>query len=328
MALVLLELVLFWWPELQYNPEIPFFKSLVLVWGPSFYLYIKNKNNQVESSKSHQILQHYFIFSITLILLIILKIRTLFSMEGDIWWAQMTTTIINSIWIKAFYFGVYFVLIIRTYFGLRNKISILEKNWIKTLIVFYSLIFLITCFRAEFAQVHSYDYLSKYIAAFLFSGFILIIGLLLFLIPILIKEPFWNLNFKKATNSKYKNSGLTKNMLLLLRIQLVNAMENKKLYLDHTLTLQSLADSLNTDRYSLSQVINQEFKKNFYEFINDYRITESIRILKKNPERMALVSDLVYESGFNNKVSFYKAFKKRKKMTPARYMKANTTSRF
>jgi AraC-like DNA-binding protein len=68
----------------------------------------------------------------------------------------------------------------------------------------------------------------------------------------------------------------------------------------------------------LSQVINQELDKNFYELINDYRISEAVRIIESKPKKQ--VVDLIYECGFNNKVSFYKAFKKRMQMTPKEYI--------
>lgn len=124
------------------------------------------------------------------------------------------------------------------------------------------------------------------------------------------------------SNVKYRNSGLTEAMTSTLKTQLVNLVASKKVYLDNEITLEKLAKELNTDRYSLSQVINQEFQKNFYEFINDYRVQEAVDIIEKNQGKIKLVADLIYESGFNNKVSFYKAFKRRKNMTPTQYIKA------
>ncbi|UBZ14927.1 helix-turn-helix domain-containing protein [Flagellimonas marinaquae] len=126
---------------------------------------------------------------------------------------------------------------------------------------------------------------------------------------------------KDQIKEKYQNSGLTTAMASALRLQLLNSMEDK-VFLDSALSLEILAEKLNTDRYSLSQVINQEFNKNFYEFINDYRINECLARIDENPHQIDSISDLIYASGFNNKVSFYNAFKKRKSMTPVQYIKA------
>ena len=105
-----------------------------------------------------------------------------------------------------------------------------------------------------------------------------------------------------------------------LKIQLEELLKNKKVFLDNNLTLEDLANKLNTDRYSLSQTINQEFGKNYYELINDYRVNEAVRIIRDSKKDI-LISDLIFESGFNNKVSFYKAFKKRHNKTPLEYQK-------
>ena len=109
-------------------------------------------------------------------------------------------------------------------------------------------------------------------------------------------------------------------MLHSLKTQLEALLTKQKIYLDNTLTLESIATKLNTDRYSLSQTINQEFGKNYYELINDYRVAEAVHIIH-NSESEILITDLIYECGFNNKVSFYKAFKKRHNKTPLEYQK-------
>jgi AraC-like DNA-binding protein len=164
---------------------------------------------------------------------------------------------------------------------------------------------------ALFGKFYVFDYVSKYWIAQVSSLFILVSSLLLVIRPSLL--------LKKVESGKYQNSGLTEDMLLTLKGELVHSLETQKVYLNNNLTLELLAQKMNTDRYSLSQVINQEFGKNFYELINDYRIRETLAIIERKPQ-INSINDLIYESGFNNKVSFYNAFKKRKKMTPLQYI--------
>ena len=164
-------------------------------------------------------------------------------------------------------------------------------------------------------------HVTRYVLAYFFSVFIIIISFLLYLLPTIVTEPLLIRLDKDQIKEKYQNSGLTIAMASALRLQLFNSME-EKVFLDPTLSLETLAKKLNTDRYSLSQVINQEFHKNFYEFINDYRINECLAYIDENPHQIDSITDIIYASGFNNKVSFYNAFKKRKNITPAQYIKA------
>lgn len=318
-SLILLELVFYWFGFLDYIPKIPLYKSTVFLWGPTLYLYFVNKSESVNNNpiKTVPLIKHYCIFALSLILLIILDSVDLDTTTSYSEIMRFTSALLTNYWIKLIYFTFYLVLILNQYFQDKKQLSKMGRNWAKTLISFFSFIFLIVIIRAEFSDFYKWDYLSKYLAAYVFSAFIIVMLILNILLP---KDRPTNSN-TRYSDKKYKNSGLTPAMAITVKEQLIEIMEEKKIYLDHTLNLQYLADALNIDRYSLSQVINEKFGKNFYEFVNDYRIKESINLIKNNPERIELVTDLVYESGFNNKVSFYKAFKKRKKKTPSQYIK-------
>lgn len=317
-AMVLLELVLYWWNDVEYNPKVPFYKCLVFLWGPTLYLYFENKAGISSDNVSiGALFKHYSIFLFSLVLLLVIgnaNLNTVFP-ESGISWAVIE--FLTNTWVRALYCAFYIVLMVKQYLRDKKQLDRMGKTWTKALISFFTLIFLIVSFRAEFAGSETFDLMSKYLTAYSFSAFIIIMCFLNILFPGGSEAQMTN----NTSEEKYKNSGLTEAMIMSLKQQLTTAMEGDKIFLNHKLTLQSLAITLNTDRYSLSQVINQVFNKNFYEFINDYRIKESIKIIETHSERVELVSDLIYESGFNNRVSFYKAFKKRKHMTPAKFIK-------
>ncbi|MFD0796789.1 helix-turn-helix domain-containing protein [Maribacter chungangensis] len=322
-SLILIELTLDWWEAMHYDPKVPFYKSLVFLWGPSLHLYLKSKARPGNTNISYtSTLRHYIIFTVSLLLLSIIGNVDMDYDSSKYSPSWFILTFLTNNWVKSIYSSFYLLLLIREYYGYEKSANQLSKTWAKLLISYFAFLLVIKIFRAEFDTVFAYDFLSKYLAAYCFSSFILILGSLNILFP---KNAAPQSTTEENNEEKYKNSGLTKDMLFSLKEQLVKAMKEDKLFLDHKLTLQTLAETLNTDRYSLSQVINQEFHKNFYEFINDYRINESVRIIKRNPDRVHLVVDLIYESGFNNKVSFYRAFKKRKGMTPAKYIKEFST---
>ena len=54
------------------------------------------------------------------------------------------------------------------------------------------------------------------------------------------------------------------------------------------LTRESMAESLNTNRTYLSQIINEQTNLSFNQYVNNYRIEEAIRILSDNNNDMPL----------------------------------------
>ena len=110
----------------------------------------------------------------------------------------------------------------------------------------------------------------------------------------------------KLKNSKYKSTTLTESAAKIIYGKLKAHLENEKPYLNPALRLSTLAEQLSLNDHQLSQVINEQAKMNFAEFVNSYRIEEAKYLLQENDK----VIDVAYAVGFNNKTSFYKAFKK------------------
>ncbi len=121
-------------------------------------------------------------------------------------------------------------------------------------------------------------------------------------------------------SAKYQKSSLTETFSLELKEKLMELLVVKKIYKDNYITLERLSEELNTSRHNTSQIINEHFNENFYEFLNDYRINEAKELLASNDnEGMMNINEILYEVGFNNKVSFNNAFKKRTGITPLQF---------
>ncbi|MDX1365263.1 MAG: helix-turn-helix domain-containing protein [Arenibacter latericius] len=318
---MVLEHAVYWIQDFHYNPRIYFFKIHYFLWPPSLYLYIRKKLNLEPKTGINEILKHYGIFFIFCILLLIAV-----NSETDIKTTNFRLIInklLESQFIKSIHCTIYLILLVRLYYQYKNLFSSFNKKWLILAITFLGVLMIIIFSRALYSNSDDFNYISIYFATITLSFFICLYSFMLYLQPDIIRkaEVLTEAETEEGTDIKYKNSGLTDAMTNTLKAQLTNLIETKKVYLDNGITLEKLANELNTDRYSLSQVINQEFEKNFYEFINDYRVQEAVNIIENNKGKIKLVTDLIYESGFNNKVSFYKAFKKRKKMTPTQYIK-------
>jgi AraC-like DNA-binding protein len=117
---------------------------------------------------------------------------------------------------------------------------------------------------------------------------------------------------------KYVKSGLTESLSQDLKKCLQDLFDDQKLYRRNDLNLDMVAEKLDTTRHNASQLINEHFEMNFHEFVNSYRIKEAKELLEK--ESKSNIIDIAYEVGYNNKVSFNKAFKKDTNLTPSQYL--------
>jgi len=98
-------------------------------------------------------------------------------------------------------------------------------------------------------------------------------------------------------------------------------MEQNKPYLNHLLTLENLANQLTLSPRYLSTLINRHFEKNFFEFVNYYRIEESKHLLTLAANQKTTMLNIMDGAGFNSKATFNTFFKKLVGVTPTQYRK-------
>ncbi|MEA4840028.1 MAG: helix-turn-helix domain-containing protein [Bacteroidales bacterium] len=107
-------------------------------------------------------------------------------------------------------------------------------------------------------------------------------------------------------------------------IQLTKALEmlliKKKLFLDPELNIQVLAEQCKTRIHILSAFINKHYSKNFFDYINYYRIEEAKKLLSDPTQKKYSIDTIAEKSGFSSRSAFYKAFKKNTELTPGEYI--------
>ncbi|MFP3834019.1 helix-turn-helix domain-containing protein [Chryseobacterium sp. SIMBA_028] len=108
--------------------------------------------------------------------------------------------------------------------------------------------------------------------------------------------------------------------LLKIKTQLERIMNTQKPYLDSELNLIKLAEMLSVSTHHLSYVINTGFGKNFFQYINEFRVEYAKKLLKEADSKLSILG-IAYESGFNSKTSFNTTFKKLTGQTPSEFKK-------
>jgi len=124
------------------------------------------------------------------------------------------------------------------------------------------------------------------------------------------------------TDEKYKNAKLDDKECKLICEKLFFYIENKKPYTNPDLKIVDISQAINCSSHSLSFIFNQYLIKNYYDFINEYRVKEFQRLISDVKYSKYTLSALAEKSGFSSRASFFKSFKKLTGITPNEYIKS------
>ena len=102
--------------------------------------------------------------------------------------------------------------------------------------------------------------------------------------------------------------------------KILNLFEKEKVYLDDAITLDQFSSLIELSATETSKLIHQKFDCSFKNLLNQYRINEAKSLMKKNKNTKVKLIDIAYDSGFNNKVTFYRTFKKLTGNAPSQYL--------
>jgi AraC-like DNA-binding protein len=292
-----------------------------LVWGPTFYLYIKSLMITDYRLPKDKII-HFIPFIITVLYLLfnfyfldswtkisIIRAGTVFSPIGWTIYSWFQLGQITSYCIIAFIaLVIYQKNIKESYSSLKGT----DISWLKFIVYGYCFAHAVSASYAFIIRFAPY-YAHLWEAVVFFTFFI-----------------FFNIIFYYAwtrpevftageDTKKYKSSTLTQNEAQSFSDMLTAYMMDEKPYLKPDLSLNEVADAIQVHQRYVSQIINERFNQNFFDFINSYRLEESKRMLANKSLANKTVLEILYESGFNTKSAFYVAFKKNTGLAPNKF---------
>ena len=126
----------------------------------------------------------------------------------------------------------------------------------------------------------------------------------------------------EITDEKYKYSKLTDAESKALCDRLFAYIEAEKPFSNSDLKIVDLAKALNCSSHTLSYIFNQYLTKNYYDFINEYRIKEFKRLVAGQESSKYTLSALAEQCGFSSRASFFRSFKKLTGITPSEYIRS------
>lgn len=316
-SFILLQYVFFWTGYLQAYPFLYFFDhSWYLLFGPLVYGYItKFYNNKFKIHWSHYLPAlisfslnlFYFIKSEGYITLNDFKNENLFYFFSAL----------RSPWLGGISLAVYIFIskdfIKFTQIPIHNQYQSLREKWAGFLITLFTIFVIAYLSYFILAIFPFFNPQWDYAISFAMSAAIYGIGYMVYREPSIFNGELMTNLFVKEIQSQSFSEETTEEFYSIL----LNYIETKKPYLDNNLRLVQLADEVGFSSHTLSKIINDKAEKNFNQFINDFRLREAERLII-NHESLS-IKTIYYEVGFNNKVTFYKAFKNKHNCTPLEF---------
>ena len=298
--------------------------SFSFLYGPLLYFYFKRIANKY---KFRFIDILHLIPSIAL-LIYFLPIYSLSAEEKlDILFSKYGTThfiVIFVVIVKCISLVTYGYLVYKIYSEYKEDVKSKQheeilrwKRNITVLNAIYILSYIV--YGAAIVFKYSTTNILVYPQIFSMSVIVLYVGYTAYVQPRIFSKKYL---FNNQLTLKYKKSGMTEGFSFDLKEQLLHLLNEEKVYKNNGISLDFLSQKLDTTRHNLSQVINEHFDVNFFNLINKYRIIEAQEIFKKDTNHNLNIIDVAYDVGFNNKVTFNRAFKEQTNVTPSEYLKS------
>ncbi len=201
---------------------------------------------------------------------------------------------------------------------LRHELSNIDRNenlgWVLAVAIFYVvycilavLITIVAYFTGLNPQSpHIYNYVMLLILIYIMS--------------------FYGLRQKQVSrhlllsekNTPYKNSNLSSETKEIIKQKIIFYFEKEKAYLSPDLNMNVLSKSLKIPKYQITEVLNTDIGKSFFNFVNHYRV-EAVKAMLSDPNNKFSIEAIGYECGFSSKSSFYTVFKTITGETPVSY---------
>lgn len=300
---------------------------LILLLGPFFYFYVKSLTN-IDWKFGTSLFVHF----VPAIAFYILFLPVYFLPEQEKF-RLISDALLNHKFIIPRAFYIFAVVQILAYLMLttrillqhskyiKNNFSFTERfnlNWLKCLLIIFIMLWLAFALRSLYPIKLIWE-----ISATLSVLTMYIIGYFGYNQPIIFQNPppvaIPILN--KEEKKKYASSSLTKAEITEYVRKIRVLMENDKLFLTNDLKIGTIAEKINLPVHRVSQIINDKFGKNFFDFVNEYRVSEVKKRFADSQYDSLTILAVGYDAGFNSKTAFYSAFKRNTGVNPSEYKK-------
>nr|WP_321237330.1 helix-turn-helix domain-containing protein [uncultured Psychroserpens sp.] len=310
---ILFAYVMYW---TKYSFKVPYFNSFQFVGlfaiGPLFYKYILN----VYNLKTKASILHFMPCFFWIVLTLLFWYQYTFSHRLNL---QINISLVSNYKLIIIHLVIYLLAIIwlvKKHDIADNEVRKIRSKWVKVLIALYLLFVLSYISYYVLVNFSFFNSQWDYMISFAMTIGIYTIGYFVYKEPQIFNGEFFSNLFLPIQN---KNENFEDSLINEFYNNLIQYIEQEKPFTDNELRLANLADKIGYSTHLLSKVINKKSGKNFNNFINDYRLLEAEKLLSQDYNYS--IKSIYFDVGFNNKVTFYKAFKEKHNCTPTEFKK-------
>lgn len=202
-------------------------------------------------------------------------------------------------------------------------------NWLKIISISFYVAFLILFILGGLNMIGDFIPFDPYFVIFGFiTAFSVIYSFYGIRQPEIFGEVVREANEDRKSQEKYIKSGLKETQADKYLKKLIAYMETGKPYLNGDLSIHDLSRKTGIPRHHITQVLNEKYGRNFFTFINEYRVKEVIERFGDPKYDHFTILAIAFDAGFNSKTTFNSFFKSQTGMTPSEFRegKAGTDS--
>jgi AraC-like DNA-binding protein len=298
----------------------PLLSSSFLLFNPAFYLYVKsliNPNFRLKWVQLFHLVPFVFFETFAYVLHEPYVLEDFLKFDSTFWFRSLFS--IGSFISWVFYNLATAQLLFQHRKMIVNEFSNIESNtrvgWLVFIVVLYNAfgfssvaialasIFLDISF--PLSPVYNYSALLLMVYIFGFYG---------------LKQQviYRNVVTDIKTAERYSQSQLSTEKKDDIKKRLLVYFNTKSPYLNPELNMDMIAIDLGVPKYQITEVLSMEVGKNFFHFVNEYRVNE-VKKLLCDPKNKFSIEAIGYECGFSSKSSFFTVFKKITGQTPLQF---------
>jgi AraC-like DNA-binding protein len=203
--------------------------------------------------------------------------------------------------------------------------SVITLNWLKVISISFYTAYVILFTLGGINMFGNYIPFDPY---FIIFGFITILSFVYSFYgikqPLIFGQVVIVNGEEKKEPEKYSRSGLREEQADEYLKTLLEHMDKNKPYLERDLTINDLASQTGISRHFITQVLNEKYGRNFFAFINEYRVKEVIERFSDPRFNHYTILAIAFDAGFNSKTTFNSIFKSQTGLTPSQYREKMT----
>jgi AraC-like DNA-binding protein len=203
----------------------------------------------------------------------------------------------------------------------------LHLAWLRSLAAVVGVTWMLASFDRlqRIADTHDFEWLGTAIACVIMVALYLLgwFGLRQrILIPPELTDP--PVRADDTAAARYERSGLDRAQCRQIAAELTRLLTNERLYADGSFDLQALSRRSGWPPNYVSQALNQGLGRNFFEFVNGFRVAAAETCLA-DPTDTRTILEIALACGFGSKSTFNTVFKRINGSTPGEFRRARAT---